>query len=225
MTSAGHSRYMKALAISLGPAADVLHLYFENKVIEGKELCDFLNDVSIKHILFHENIPTVPCCECLKVSIAAPKKRGNLGNTQFSLLYSDNRTSQPNHIIQHKGNIKQHCLCRYLAGTSLAVEDLDITIMCIIIDKCCPPKKHSSVSDLKVIRDRLVHLGDRQLNESQFEQFKNELQGATRRLANLIGKSYAKTIKDQIENLCTEDHIDELRKIVLKSKEDIKEVS
>ncbi|XP_063420842.1 uncharacterized protein LOC134706062 [Mytilus trossulus] len=218
-------RYIQLLAFSYGPAIDILHLFFENKLSQNSSFIHFLDDTRNKHILFHEFKPTVQCCECIKLSLAAASKRGHLFKSQFELLYIDTCSPPPNHVQRRGNHISQHCLCKYSAKTSVSIEDVDITLLYAIVNHCCslPSQQLAWVKDLKEVRNILVHLGNGQIEETHYKIQWNTMQVACLGLAGIIGVSFVRVFRREIERL-TACFIDALKDIVKKSKENLSEL-
>ncbi|VDI62710.1 nuclear receptor subfamily 1 group F member 4 [Mytilus galloprovincialis] len=217
--------YIQLLAFSYGPAIEILHLFFENKLLQNSSFIQFLDDTRNKHILFHEFKPTVQCCECINLSLAAAHKRGHLFKSQFDLLYIDTCSSPPNHVQWRGKLITQHCLCKYSAKTSVSIEDVDISLLYAIVNNCCslPSQLLSWIKDLKEVRNILVHLGNGHIAETNYKIQWNTLQIACLGLAGIIGNSFVRVFLREIERL-TDCSIDALKDIVKKSKENLSEL-
>ncbi|CAG2195880.1 unnamed protein product [Mytilus edulis] len=207
---------------------DVLHLFFETKVLNGTEFYKFLNHH--KHILFHQFIPKVTCCECKYLSLAAQFKRGSLNANQFDKLYI-RQTVQIVKGHEHKDSndeIKQHCLCQYSAEQQINVDCMDISLMHAVIKACCPvgsiPGDPNTLFQIKQIRNKLVHHGSCSMDINEFEDHWKSLEKCVLKYARMVATSYERKVKSEIQRLKEETSIYHLREVVRHSSETIQEV-
>ncbi|CAG2227726.1 CEP90 [Mytilus edulis] len=147
--------YVKLLTFILGIGMEVLHNYFEQKILLAMEFYVFLD--SYKHCLFHECYPAVRCCKCSKDCVVSNSNTGYLTKSQFRLLYDSVPPTEMDHYKTEKNNkIIQECLCRIDAKRSNEVDCMDITLMLAIIESCFLKKNktiHGDPSHLKTIRN------------------------------------------------------------------------
>ncbi|XP_052085109.1 uncharacterized protein LOC127722254, partial [Mytilus californianus] len=223
----GRKLYFRLLALSLGPAMDVLHLYFETKVLNGLEFYMFLNQH--KHVLFHQFIPKIPCCECKKISLAASSKRGNMNNNQFNTLYEPKGQIATAHEHKDcKGNIKEHCLCQYTVKQQVSVDCMDISLLHVVIKTCCPvgsiPGDPNWLNKIKDIRNTLVHHGSCSIDMNEFEDLWKTLEDNVLNHAGVVALTHKKKVKTEIQKLKEETSLDHLKEVVKHSSENIQEV-
>lgn len=220
--------YLQLLAFATGPATEIVQHCFEVKVlcVQHKDIETFLDDINNKHTLFHEYIPTIPCCKCSMLSLAAVHKRGCLNRGQFVQLYDDNGVSMPSHEKRFltKG-FTQHCLCKVSAKSSVRVDSLDISLLYNIIQHCCTskPLNPTWLKDIKDIRNFVSHVGDGQIVKFHFDNHWKTLEIATLGLAGEIGSTCEKTYKRAICQL-KKSTVEELINITKESSDTIKEV-
>lgn len=98
--------------------------------------------------------------------------------------------------------------------------------MYAIVNNCCslPSQLLSWIKDLKEVRNILVHLGNGHIAETNYKIQWNTLQIACLGLAGIIGNSFVRVFRREIERL-TDCSIDALKDIVKKSKENLSEVN
>lgn len=102
--------YMRLLTFIIGPATEVLQLYFEIKVLNSLDFFIFLDNH--KHVLFHELYPSILCCECKTLPLADPQKKCCLTGTHFdSLFETDEGQEVKDHKRKEGRQIKQLCFC------------------------------------------------------------------------------------------------------------------
>ena len=77
--------FTKLLTFTFGISLDVLHLYFEIKILDKEEFFLFLD--RCKHVLFHALHPAASCCECRSGSTVLSNKPARLFPNQFNLLF------------------------------------------------------------------------------------------------------------------------------------------
>lgn len=227
MATEGEKMYLRLLTFSLGPTMDVLHLFFETKVLKGFKFYMFLNQH--KHVLFHQFIPKVPCCECKSISLAAPGRCQYMNTSQFYTLYE--RTGQIATGHEHKdckGCLKEHCLCQYSASKKVSVDCMDISLMHVVIKTCCPvgsiPGDHNWLTKIKDIRNVLAHPAScsKDINELN-DQWKT-LEDNVLKYADVIASTYQKKVKTEIHALKEDTPLDHLQDVVKHSSESIQEV-
>lgn len=223
----GRKLYFRLLTLSLGPAMDVLHLYFETKVLNGLEFYMFLNQH--KHVLFHQFIPKIPCCECKKLSLAASNKRGNMNNSQFNTLYEPKGQIATAHEHKDsKGDIKEYCLCQYTVKQQTSVDCMDISLMYVVIRTCCPvgsiPGDPNWLTKIKDIRNALVHHGTCSMEINEFESLWKALEDNVLNYAGVVALTHKKKVKTEIQKLKEETSLDHLKEVVKHSSENIQEV-
>ncbi|XP_052085111.1 uncharacterized protein LOC127722256 [Mytilus californianus] len=223
----GRKLYFRLLALSLGPAMDVLHLFFETKVLNGLEFYMFLNQH--KHVLFHQLIPKIPCCECKKLSLVASNKRGNMNNGQFNTLYE--RKGQIATAHEHKdckGDIKEHCLCQYTVKQQVSVDCMDISLMYVVIRTCCPvgsiPGDPNWLTKIKDIRNVLAHHGSCSMDMNEFEGLWKTLEDNVLNYAGVVASTHKKKVKTEIQKIKEETSLEHLKEVVKHSSENIQEV-
>ncbi|CAC5411640.1 unnamed protein product [Mytilus coruscus] len=193
------------------------------KFFYGRETAAFTN----KHKLFHEHYPKIPCCGCIPISIAAPFKRGCLGNQQFAKLYDVNGTVTAGHEKTRRSQISQHCLCKVSAQKSVKVTDLDITLLNAIIQHCCPLHTTSKISrwmiDIKEVRNTFSHWTEGKLDKNLFDLTWKKLETATLECAGDIGHACVKIFKMAIDQITT-CSVADLRESILKTTDNLSEV-
>lgn len=197
-----YKQYLKLLSFVVGISTDVVHHYFEIRILDTLTFETFLNRE--KHVLFHEHIPTIKCCQCALLSLAAQHKRCFLTKSQFSLLFDSNGPVEPNHEKRSRsGTVLEYCLHSYSAVRNVSVDVMDITLVCEIVRKCCPsiPGNPSWLKAIRKTRNDLFHLSSGQLSTQEFEKEWKILATAVIQIAGVIGTSYQTTIRKQIAEL------------------------
>ncbi|XP_076105116.1 uncharacterized protein LOC143073446 isoform X2 [Mytilus galloprovincialis] len=197
-----YTQYLKLLSFVFGISTDVIHHYFEIRILNTLTFHMFLNNN--KHILFHEYIPTVQCCQCFLLSVAAPNKRGCLRKDQFSSLFDSSGPAAPNHAKKSiHGSVSQYCLCSLSPVSNVSIDVMDITLVCALVRKCCPsiPGNPVWLETIRDTRNYLVHLPSGQLSSQEFENRWIILETAVINIAGVIGTTYQKTTRKHIAGL------------------------
>lgn len=200
-------RFLRLVAVTLGPALDVAQLYFECGIIplgNFQDLQEFLNDSENKHTLFHECFPNIPCCGCPPNSVHTPSTCGCLKN-QFSKLYDQNNCVNVDHEKTRGQHITQHCLCRISAKQSVKVTDMDILMLNAIIRHCCPESVCTRVKrwmdDIKKARNTCMHWGGGIFDEAQFDLLWKNVTTAILLCAGDIGDTSLKIFQKEIDKI------------------------
>ena len=189
-------RYTNLLRFTFGISLDVLHHYFEIRVLEKEEFFIFLD--RCKHVLFHAVHPTVSCCECRNRSIPLFTKQPILFSVQFNLLFDiKNSTLQ----CLHNKTVR-HCLCKYSASRSVKVNSLDIPLVYAIVKTCCPSIHGNSqwIKDVRDTRNFLAHKSNCQLTKDEYDTRLNTVENATLDLAKVVSSTCLKMLHNQISD-------------------------
>ncbi|CAC5422466.1 unnamed protein product [Mytilus coruscus] len=204
-----------------GPAIDVIQFYFEVKILNNTTFETFLNDPNNIHQLFHQYLPTIPCCKCATPSLASARKRGCLILQQFDKLYDNSGLPQPNHENMTGSKILQHCLCKYSAKCSVTVDELDITLFYTIVQHCCPSKMNFMWrKNIKDVRNFLAHVANGQVKKADFEDNWKSLNNATLGFAGEISNKCKKMTQEVILEI-DNSSIEGLKEKLKKSNEDL----
>lgn len=199
-----------------GPAMKVMKHFFEVKVLNSSKFETFLNDRHNMHVLFHQYMPKIACCECGTCSLASSSKKGCLVQRQFDMLYDNSHLPEPSHENMLGSNV-QYCLCKYSAKRSLTVSVLDITLFYSIVQHLCPSKmKFVWCKSIKDVRNWLAHIGDGMVNEADFEDRWNTLKTATLGLAAEMGSICEQLFEDEISRI-QDSSSDQLKEMLKKS--------
>ena len=188
--------YIKLLTFTYGIALDVLHHYFEIRVLDKVEFFFFLDQC--KHELFHALFPAVSCCKCRNGSIPFSKKPPTLYSMQFNLLFYIKKSTVQ--CLHNKTVL--HCLCQYTASRSVTVNDLDISLVYAIINTCCP-SIHGNlqwIKDVKDTRNFLSHKSNCRLTKKEYDTGLNTVEKAILNLANIVSSTFWKMIQKQISD-------------------------
>lgn len=197
--------YMKLLIFTLGIGMDVLHNYFEQKILNAMDFYLFLE--KYKHNLFHECFPKVQCCECSQNLIVSSSKSGGLNKSQFQLLFDILPPTEKDHYKTGRHNeILMDCLCRIDAKRSNEVDCMDITLMCAVITSCFINQKtaiHGNprhLDTVKQTRNFLAHSPDIRISEDDFKRLWAETEQAILGIASAVGNYFAKANKRKIDD-------------------------
>jgi hypothetical protein len=188
--------YIKLFIFTFGISLDVLHLYFEIKILDKEELFVFLD--RCKHVLFHALHPTVSCCECRYGFIPLSVKLPGLFHDQFNLLFDiEDSTLQCLH-----NKTGQHCLCKYSASRSVKVDSLDISLVYAIIKICCPSIHGNPqwIKDIKDTRNFLAHKSNCRLTKDEYDTRLAIVENATLDLAKVFSSTFCKMVQKQISD-------------------------
>jgi hypothetical protein len=188
--------YTKLLTFTYGIALDVLHLYFEIKILDKEEFFFFLD--RCKHVLFHALHPTVYCCECRNGSIPLSKKPPILYSKQFNLLFDIELSTLK---CLHNKTV-QNCLCKYSASRFVTVDSLDISLVYAIVKTCCPSIHGNPkwIKDVKDTRNILAHKSNCRLTKKECDTWLNTVEKATLDLAKVVGSIILKMTQKQISD-------------------------
>lgn len=210
-------RMINLWTFTMGPAFDVMKLFFEVKILQNSTFENFLNDENNKHILFHLYFPKHPCCYCMKEGLAGPMNRGCLFRSQFNVLYDDTGLPSPHHEQRTASKVTRYCLCKYSAKCSVEVDQLDITLFCNIIKHVCPHKMNLAlVESIKEVRNYVSHCGHYELSIQDFEDRWKTLQNATLGLAGEISSTCTRMFKAEISRILNSSK-DEMKEELMKS--------
>ena len=196
MDDEGREYYNKLLTFTCRISLDVLHLYFEIKILDKEEFFLFLD--RRKHVLFHARHPAVSCCECRNGSITLSQKSPRLYPEQFNLLFDiENSTLQ---CLHNKTN--QHCLCKYSASRSVNVDSMDISLVYAIVKICCPSIHGNPqwIKDVKDTRNFLAHKSNCQLTKDEYDTWLAFVENATLDLAKVVSLRLWKMTQNQISD-------------------------
>ena len=188
--------YTKLFRFTLGISIDVLHLYFEIKILDKEEFFLFVD--RCKHVLFHARHPAVSCCECRNGAITLSQKSPRLYPEQFNLLFDINNSTLQ---CLHNKTV-QHCLCKYSASRSVTVDSLDISLVYAIIKTCCTSIHGDPqwIKDVKNTRNFLAHKNNCRLTKDEYDTWLNTVEKATLDLANIVSSIFLKMIQKQISD-------------------------
>lgn len=222
--------YLKLFALTLGIGMEVLHQYFEQKILNTMDFYLFLEQH--KHCLFHECYPAVQCCKCCQMSLDAHPKRGCLSEIQFNILFDiAPPTNQDHYKIGRNNTVIIDCLCRIDAKRSNEVDCMDITLMCAIIKSCFLNKKISihgnpqALETIKKTRNFLAHSCLR-ISKSEFDSRLAETEIAIVEMASTVGKYLKKLQQRRIEELKNNEELtmETLKRIIESNADEIKKV-
>ena len=188
--------YIKLLTFTFGISLEVLHLYFDIKILDKVEFFFFLDQC--KHELFHALHPTVFCCECRNRSIPLSKKPPTLYSKQFNLLFYIKKSTVQ---CLHNETVR-HCLCKYSTSRSVTVDSLDISLFYAMIKICCPSIHGNPqwIKDVKDTRNFLTHKSNCRLTKKEYDTGLNTVENATLDLAKVVSSTFLKMIQKQISD-------------------------
>ncbi|XP_071143015.1 uncharacterized protein [Mytilus edulis] len=220
--------YMKLLTFTLGIGMDVLHNYFEQKILNATEFYLFLE--THKHYLFHECYPRVQCCCCSNNCLASSSKFGCLNKSQFQLLFDIASPNENDHCqIGRHNEITKDCLCRIDAKRSNEVDCMDITLMCAIIKSCFVDNNrsiHGNPRDFETIkntRNFLAHVSGKRISESDFNSKWDEMEQAILAIARAVGNYFAKATKRKINEFNSNElSMEKIKEIIESNADDVK---
>lgn len=222
--------YLKLLTFILEIGMEVLHNYFEQKILNGQEFYLFLENH--KHYFFHECYPKVKCCQCTGTMLPSTSKVGCLNKSQFTLLFDVSSTNGRINC-QTERHIEKDlkCLCGIDAKRSNDVDCMDITLMYAIMKWCFVIKQKSThgqptyFETIKNTRNLLAHIPDKRISEPDFNSQWDETEKAILGIANIVGTFFAKTTKRKIDKLKqTELSMEKIEEIIESNADDIKKV-
>lgn len=222
--------YIKLLTFTLGIGMEVLHHYFEQKILNTMDFYVFLD--KYKHNLFHECYPRVPCCECSKMSLAVQAKRGCLNESQFLLLFYYSPPTEQNHYQTGRNNeIIKDCLCRIDAKRSNEVDCMDITLMCAVIKSCLINNNKSMhgnprcIEIIKETRNVLAHTANQRISKCEFESRWANTEQAILGMASVVGNYFTKVIKKKIDAFKRDElSMEKIKEIIESNADEVKKV-
>lgn len=180
---------------------DIMYNYFEIKILNGEEFHIFLE--RNQHTVFHAYKSKIPCCQCANYSLRLGE-RAELFQSQFLLLYEQNRQPEPGHELQQNNRVTRYCLCVYGPNKSSSLLSLDIVLLCFLIKSCCVScYGHPSwFDDVKSVRHEISHCGDENtLSTEKKEELWIKLEESALNIASTIGKSYQERQKQRINRI------------------------
>ncbi|XP_052068994.1 uncharacterized protein LOC127708185 [Mytilus californianus] len=220
--------YMKLLTFTLGIGMEVLHHYFEQKILNTMKFFVFID--RYKHNLFHECYPRVPCCQCSENSLGLSSKKGCLDKLQFQSLFNIACPTEHDHYqLGHNNEITKECLCRIDAKRSNDVDCMDITLMYAIL-KSCFINNNMSIhghpkyfETIKETRNFLAHTANQRISESEFNSRLTETEQAILGIASTVGTYFAKVNKKKIDLFKIEElSMDKIKDIIESNADDVK---
>lgn len=118
---------------------------------------DFLNDLDVKHTLYHLHKSTRTCCTDKRN--CAYRFKSPLNNNQWITLYLP--TPGPRH----------YCHCCFKAKNGVQLTDIDISLAGIILKNCCNLQQHEeeAIGNLRDCRNLLCHNTSGCINEVYFK--------------------------------------------------------
>lgn len=222
--------HMQLHAFTHGIGMEVLHLYFEQKILKEEEFYMLLE--RNKHYLFHDFYSYVQCCECFKNSNGGPSRKGCLNKSQFLKLFDINPPTEQDHFKKglHDEVIKD-CLCRINAKTSNDVDCMDIPLMYEIIKSCFLNNRktfHGNPNFLKTIKDTrnfLAHAPGKRISKSDFDSHLAETEKAILGIASAVGSYVTKLYKRRIDAFKKNDlSLNKVKEIIESSTDEVKKV-
>lgn len=194
--------YLQLWAFTTGPAIDVMQMYFECNIIHKIKFETFLNNAHNKHVLFHQFVPDISCCECNINSLASAGKKGCLNKKQFDLLFDETSSPKLNHEKIQGTKVTQYCLCKFSAKISITVDCLDITLFNDMVRHCCPSKLNALwLKKVKDVRNFLAHVGNGQVVKSDFQTHWHSLEVVTLGFASEVGSKCIKLFTKDISQI------------------------
>ncbi|CAC5365974.1 unnamed protein product [Mytilus coruscus] len=189
---------------------NIVHVYFEREILDKTTSFYFFLHKH-KHKLFHEYIPTVPCCQCQTGSqYKSTSKTGCLRESQFYVLYkctTEDDSCQGKKIGTRR---KEHCICKF-DPKDVKVFQLDIILVSAIINTCCPqplPANLKWIQKIKGVRNFLDHHGDAScLSKADFDDKWQILEKYSLLVANTTEESYMLGIRNRILSLKKENDV------------------
>ncbi|XP_052080294.1 uncharacterized protein LOC127718337 [Mytilus californianus] len=189
---------------------NIIHVYFEREILDKTTSFYFFLHKN-KHKLFHEYIPTVPCCQCQTGSqYKSTSKTGCLRESQFTVLYKCTTEDESCQEKKDGTRRKEHCICKF-DPKDVKVFQLDIILVSAIINTCCPqplPANPKWIQKIKEVRNFLDHHGDAScLSKADFDDKWQILEKYSLLVANTTGESYMLGIKNRILSLKKENDV------------------
>lgn len=222
--------YMKLLTFTLGIGMEVLHHYFEQKILNTMKFFVFIDQY--KHNLYHECYPRVPCCQCTKNGLCSFSKKGCLDKRQFLSLFDIASPTEHDHYqLGHNNEITKECLCRIDAKRSNDVDCMDISLMYAILKSCFlnnnmsihgQPKYFETI---KETRNFLAHTANQRISESEFNKRLTKTEQAILGIAGTVGTYFEKVNKKKIDLFKIEElSMDKIKDIIESNADDVKKV-
>lgn len=217
--------YAKLRTLTLEIGMEVLHHYFEQKILNDSTFWRFLDEN--KHYLFHACYPNVKCCECSNSMLVSSSKKESLSKIQFDLLFVTVPPSERNHCQTGRQIVKkQNCLCKFEANKNNELDCMDITLMWAILNSVFYKNQrsiHGNPTDFETIkktRNFLAHESSQHITEPEFNSKWDETEKAISDIAKTVGNYFAKTIKRKVDEfnqapLPTEDIKKTLRAVLM----------
>jgi hypothetical protein len=190
--------YTKLFRFTFGISLDVLHHYFEIRVLDKEEFFVFLD--RCKHVLFHALHLAVSCCEpeCRNGSFPLSQKSPRLYLDQFNLLFNiENSTLQ-----SHHNKTIQHCPYKYSASRSVKVDSLDISLVYATVKICCPSIHGNPqwIKNVKNTRNFLAHKCDCRITKDEYDTWLPVVENATLDLAKVVCSKLCKMTQQLISD-------------------------
>lgn len=197
-------RYINKLRQPYGLAMHVVLMYFEREILN--KTCSFFYFLEQnKHELFHAYINYAPCCMCNdSFEDSSISRSVSLRRKQFHILYESTGQQNLDHEKRNeKYRIKPHCLCKYVP-TQVKLIDLDITMLCAIINSCCIPTPGNAIefNAIRDVRNFMNHIGEStDISKSTFEEKWKILETCSLSLAEVTGEVHRHMIHTRFQDL------------------------
>lgn len=181
---------------------NAVRVYFELEVLKKTPIFSFLE--SHKHKLFHEFIPTISCCECLRTNSRPSVSKIGLEKSQFDFLYDRSACAEAKHEIKNGQHIQQYCVCN-IKPKLVEVADLDIILirkimtMCFVITLPGRPEWFKEIHD---VRNCISHRG--RISKSDYKEKWRILETNALEIAFMNGKTFQSMIQKDTKRLKAE---------------------
>lgn len=196
--------YRKILENNKNIANGVLHMYFEQNILNKKSFKDFLQEIEHLHVIFHACYSKDECCQCIN-SPVLDKFNTTLSKKEFKQLYDLNadKKNKDHHKKDNKRKLLiQDCVCPISVKQNVEIDSMDINFTCKMIKLCfksTTPLDPSWLDDIMLIRNDIVHR-PALINKEYFDERVPEMETIILSIAETVGSVYKKQTEQSLKS-------------------------
>ncbi|XP_061186541.1 uncharacterized protein LOC133194642 [Saccostrea echinata] len=206
-------KFMKSvsLILDIGTLALSYRLKVEIQKSGLNSFRQFLN--THKHKLFHLHEKR-NCCRCT----GGQTQRTYLRKNQWSMLFNANLKPCDKN---------KPCLCQYDPQPNVSEDDLDLTLLCSILQNICSlsPAEYQDITNLRDRRNIIAHSKNAHMDDATYVKEITAIKDAIESIANRCGKNEHEKVKREIENVMKSQLNDNMGRFVLSSLHNVEETT
>lgn len=200
-----NKRYLEILSEITQNALGVLHMYFEQNILNKQSFKDFLQDIEHLHVIFHAAYPEDPCCQCINGPVL-DKCNTKISPQEFKQLYDLNaiKKNKDHHKTDNKRKLLiQDCVCPIAVKQNVEIDSMDISLTCKMIKLCCnstTPLETNWLDYIMKTRNDIAH-NSKSINKSYFDKSFQKMKTTVLNIAKMVGIVHKKQTEQSLESL------------------------